>query len=119
LVRASAQYWRRTRHLLPFSPRTSAAFFSPDICFQDAREYIPDVAARRGIDAGAGFQVLDGIGQIVESVDRSLYEAYEQLARERVSPRDPDDWPVAAVSLLLGFPIWTEDQEIRIFSALG
>ncbi len=89
----------------------STNFFSPDACFQDAREYIPDVAARRGIDASACSLVLDHIGQIVESVDRSLYEAYEQLARERVSPRDPEDWPVAAVALLLGIPIWTEDQD--------
>jgi predicted nucleic acid-binding protein len=89
----------------------SASFFSPDICFQDAREYIPDLAARRQIDTSASLAVLDAIGQIVESVDRSLYEAHEPVARERVSPRDPEDWPVAAVALLLGLPIWTEDQD--------
>ena len=35
----------------------------------------------------------------------------KKTARERVSPRDPEDWPVAAVALLLEFPIWTEDQD--------
>jgi predicted nucleic acid-binding protein len=25
--------------------------------------------------------------------------------------RDPDDWPIVAVALLLDFPIWTEDQD--------
>jgi predicted nucleic acid-binding protein len=89
----------------------TASFFSPDVCFEDALEYIPVVAARRGIDATVCFATLDAIGQIVESVDRSLYETHEQLARERVSPRDPDDWPVAAVALLLELPIWTEDQD--------
>jgi predicted nucleic acid-binding protein len=54
---------------------------------------------------------LEAIGQIVEVVDRSLYETHEQLARERVSPSDPEGWPVAAVALLLGLPIWTEDQD--------
>ena len=48
---------------------------------------------------------------IVEPVDRSLYEDYEEAARARVLPRDLDDWPVAAVALLLGLPIWTEDQD--------
>ena len=51
------------------------------------------------------------IGRIVEPVDRSLYEDYENLAQERVVTRDPDDWPIVAVALLLDFPIWTEDQD--------
>jgi predicted nucleic acid-binding protein len=105
-----AVFGTRVRVILE-SFEESASFFSPDACFQDAREYIPDVAAQRGIEQSASFLVLDSIRQIVESVDRSLYEAYEQLARERVSPRDPEDWPVAAVALLLGIPIWTEDQD--------
>ncbi len=44
-------------------------------------------------------------------MDRSLYEDYEKLARERVQGRDPDDWPIMAVALLLDLPIWTEDQD--------
>ena len=42
---------------------------------------------------------------------RSLYEDFENLARARVLTRDPDDWPIVAVALLLDFPIWTEDQD--------
>ena len=89
----------------------SVSFFSPDVCFDDARQYIPGLAARRGIDVSAGVVALEAIGQIVESVDRSLYESHELHARERVSPRDPEDWPIAAVALLLGLAIWTEDQD--------
>ena len=48
---------------------------------------------------------------MVEPVDRSLYEDYEKLARERVLTRDADDWPIVAVALLLDFPISTEDQD--------
>jgi hypothetical protein len=79
-----AVFGTRVRVILE-SFEESASFFSPDACFQDAREYIPDVAAQRGIEQSASFLVLDSIRQIVESVDRSLYEGYEQLARERVS----------------------------------
>src|SRR5579872_2437763 len=58
-----------------------------------------------------GLRVLEEIGRIVEPVDRSLYEDSENIARERVLARDPDDWPIVAVALLLDFPIWTEDQD--------
>jgi len=86
-------------------------FYSPDVCFADAREYIQKLSARRGLDPIDALAVLDGIGGIVEIVDRSLYEDYEQLARERIQTRDPEDWPVIAVALLLDLPIWTEDQD--------
>jgi predicted nucleic acid-binding protein len=49
---------------------------------------------------------------LVESVDQSLYGEYERLARERIEIRDPDDWPVVALALLLDLPIWTEDQDL-------
>jgi predicted nucleic acid-binding protein len=32
-------------------------------------------------------------------------------ALARVSPRDPDDWPVLACALLLNCPIWTDDRD--------
>jgi predicted nucleic acid-binding protein len=55
--------------------------------------------------------VLEQISRIVEQVDRSLYEEHQSAARERIDPRDPDDWPVVATALLLDLPIWTEDQD--------
>jgi predicted nucleic acid-binding protein len=79
--------------------------------FDDAQKYISDVSARRRIDPLPGLTVLEEVSNIVESVDQSLYEEYEAIARERVAPRDPDDWPVVAAALLLDFPIWTEDQD--------
>ena len=54
---------------------------------------------------------LEEVSNIVESVDKSLYEDYETVARERVTPRDPNDLPVVAVALLFDFSIWTEDQD--------
>jgi predicted nucleic acid-binding protein len=100
----------RVRDLLE-SYEDMAAFYSPDVCFEDARKYIPDIASRRGIDPAVGLAVLDQIACIVESVDRSLYEEFEELARARISSRDPEDWPVVTAVLMLGAPIWTEDQD--------
>lgn len=55
--------------------------------------------------------MLDQVALIVQPVDKSLYEDYQEAASARVFPRDPDDWPVVAVALLLDLPIWTEDQD--------
>ncbi len=100
----------RVRNLLE-SYEDSAAFYTPDLCFEDARRYIPDIAGRRGFGVEIGFAVLDQIALIVQSVDRSLYEQFEESARARISSRDPDDWPVVATALMLKAPIWTEDQD--------
>ena len=63
------------------------------------------------MDSSLGLSVLDQLAGLVEPVDRSLYEQYERIARERIDRRDLDDWPVVAVALLLRLPIWTEDQD--------
>ncbi len=89
-----------------------ATFYSPDVCFEDARHYVPQVLEKRGLDPQSGLSVLTKLGDLVESVDLSLYADYERLARERIEIRDPDDWPVVAVALLLDLPIWTEDQDL-------
>jgi predicted nucleic acid-binding protein len=88
-----------------------AKFYTPDACFQDAQKYVPIVAKDRRFDIDLGLSVLDQVCHIVERVDRSLYEEYEAVARERIGARDPDDWPVVATALLLDLPIWTEDQD--------
>jgi len=88
-----------------------AGFYSPDVCFGEAQEYLPDLAKRRAVDSSLALTVLKELSRIVVSVDRSLYESYEKLARERIERRDPDDWPVVAVALMLDVPVWTEDQD--------
>jgi hypothetical protein len=47
-----------------------AGFCSPDVCFHDARKYIPDLSERRGFDPAVGLSVLEKIGRMVEPVDR-------------------------------------------------
>jgi predicted nucleic acid-binding protein len=105
-----AVFGRRVRELLE-TYEDQAQFYTPDVCFQDAQRYIPVISKERGFNADLGLAVLDQIGRIVEQVDHSLYEGYQNAARERIALRDPDDWPVVATSLLLDLPIWTEDQD--------
>ena len=74
LVRAV--FGRRVRELLE-TYEDQAQFYIPDVCFQDAPRYIPLISQERGFDADHRLAVLDQIGRIVEQVDRSLYEEYE------------------------------------------
>ena len=100
----------RVRALLEMYEEQSS-FYTPDICFADAQKYIAVLSAARQFDANAGLRLLDHLAEIVEIVDRSLYEEYESPARERMRSRDVADWPIAATALLLDCPIWTEDQD--------
>jgi|SRR5580658_7224695 predicted nucleic acid-binding protein len=87
------------------------AFFSPEVCFQDARRHLPRFANRRGFEPTDHLAFLDEIARIVEVVDRSLYEEFELPAKARISARDPSDWPIVATALMLNAPIWTEDRD--------
>jgi predicted nucleic acid-binding protein len=90
----------------------SVTFYSPDICFDDARNYLSQVIEKRGFNVESGLVILEEVSQLVVPVDRSLYGDYERLARDRIELRDPDDWPVVAVALMLNLPIWTEDRDL-------
>lgn len=101
---------RRVRSLLE-TYEDSASFYAPDVCFDDAREYIPKVLGDRGDDPQIGLAVLQQIAALVQPVDQALYCDLRDLARGRVATRDVDDWPVAAVALMLNLPVWTEDRD--------
>ena len=48
--------------------------------------------------------------QAIEILSREMYADFESAARRRV-PRDPKDWPVVAVALLLDAAILTGDND--------
>lgn len=108
LIRAA--FGEQVRHILK-KYEDQARFYTPDVAFGDARKYVLTISELRQVDSGLGLSVLDQLAGLVEQVDRSLYEHYEPIAHDRIDRRDPDDWPVVAVALLLRLPIWTEDQD--------
>jgi predicted nucleic acid-binding protein len=73
-----AVFGQRVRELLE-TYEEEVGFYSPDVCFEDARKYIPDISGRRRVDPVIGLTVLDELSHLVESVDRSLYEEYEKV----------------------------------------
>jgi predicted nucleic acid-binding protein len=98
-------------HALLKAYEDSVAFYTSDVCFDDARKYIPQVLNTRGGDPETGIAVLDQVRLLVQPVDESLYRDFEQLARERMIARDVEDWPIVAVAIMLNVPIWTEDRD--------
>jgi predicted nucleic acid-binding protein len=108
LIRAALG--KRVHHLLK-AYEDLVAFYTPDVCFADARKYIPQLLSSRGVDPETGIAVLDRIRLLVQPVDEALYRDFEQLALERMASRDVEDWPVVAVALLLNVPVWTEDRD--------
>lgn len=105
-----AAFGVRVRSLLE-SYEDSVSFYTPDVCFSDARTYIPVISATRRFNSAAGLLVLDELAHLIRTVDHDLYEQYESLARERMRSRDVADWPIVATSMLLDCAIWTEDQD--------
>jgi predicted nucleic acid-binding protein len=102
---------KRVRSLLE-AYEDSTNFYAPDVCFEEAYEHLPILLGKRGLDRDTGLLVLDQIGKLVRSVGRDLYLHHEEIARERVRPRDVEDWPVVALAMTLNLAIWTEDQDL-------
>lgn len=102
---------RRVRQILEKYSGQGCRFYAPDVAFDDARKYLPQLLKKRGVpqsDLAAAFKYL---GNIVEGVESSLYAIFEDEARQLLRGRDESDWPVMAAALGLSCGIWTEDKD--------
>ncbi len=87
------------------------SFFVPEAAFAEVEEHLPALVIKRGNDPGKALAFLNTLERLLEVIGRDVYGEFEAEARERLSQRDPDDWPVLAAALALGCPIWTEDTD--------
>lgn len=101
----------RVRQLVEFYGPRGARFFAPDLAFQDAETYLPQLLAKRALCSTVLPRALEYWRHVIEPVERDLYATFEREARERLRGRDEDDWPVLASALALGCAIWTEDAD--------
>lgn len=97
--------------LQTFAPQVT--FLAPEVAFDDVREHLAGVLAKRGTSAALqpALAKLDALRTAVQTMDRAEYEALQHAALARIGPRDPDDWPVLACALIANCPIWTEDRD--------
>lgn len=87
------------------------AFFVPKLAFEEAERHLPTIAAKRDRDPEALLESLDRLRAVVEIVDEDVITPLRNTALARIGSRDPMDWPVVAVALALGCPVWTEDHD--------
>lgn len=89
-------------------------FFAPEVAYADARKYLPSLIAKRCSSPEAAVQlleVLDALEGVVLAVAHEAYDVARLDAQARLSGRDLNDWPILATAMVLGCPIWTEDQD--------
>ena len=87
-------------------------FFAPEVAFDDAEEHLPAVLTKfnRAGEIESALAFLNQLRDIVAAVPEDAYLDIKAEALARIQ-RDPDDWPVLAVAMLLDCPIWTEDND--------
>lgn len=86
-------------------------FFSPDVCFEDAKKYIPSILQKRSDPTRRAIEMLDRLPDLITCIPIEQYQTHREEAKHRIRSRDLADWPVIAAALTLNSPIWTEDQD--------
>lgn len=70
---------RRVREILePHFMRDR--FFAPDTAFTEAREHLPDILRKRGINPEAAVAVLDQLLVLIGCIDAEIYQPFEAPA---------------------------------------
>lgn len=90
-----------------------AQFFAPEVAYVDAEHYLPQILAKhdRADEIDDALAYLEQLRAVVLPVPEEVYEYRRVDALSRIESRDPDDWPVLAVAIVIECPIWTEDQD--------
>lgn len=101
---------KKVRELL-FKYCDEVDFFTPDVCMHDAKKYLPILFDKRSIPYEPAMNVLMQIETLLNFVNYDIYQERENDAKKRIKTRDLNDWPIIATSLVLGAPVWTEDQD--------
>ena len=71
---------RRVRELLE-TYEDAASFYSPDVCFADARHYLGNLLEKRGRDPANGLVALDQLSGTVQFESRRPRQHFERSAR--------------------------------------
>lgn len=86
-------------------------FLTPDLCVDDAEEYLPAIFKKNNLPVDASLEVLNYVKTLFQVIDHDIYQERIIEAQKRMRNKDLDDWPVVATALLFNCPIWTEDKD--------
>jgi predicted nucleic acid-binding protein len=87
------------------SPRCVSPFTVAD----EVAEHLPAVVAKAKVNPSLALLALRAMP--VDWQPPEVYEPFREEALERIGARDPDDWPVVALALALGLPVWSQDKD--------
>jgi predicted nucleic acid-binding protein len=90
----------------PLGPRCLAA----QAVAEEVAEHLPNLAARRGLDAPLLFAALSVMP--VAWASPEVYEPNREETGRRMASRDPEDWPTVALALAQKLPIWSQDKDM-------
>jgi predicted nucleic acid-binding protein len=103
----SAVLGRRVRHLI--ETYSNVALFLPRSALEEARRNLPGLAVKRKDDPQNALDMLDSLASGMELI--RVETAHLRAEAKRRMKRDPSDWPILAVALEVGCPIWTDDRD--------
>ncbi len=89
----------------------SAAFYVAEANFEEAVQYLAELAPRRGIREDVWRESLNTVMAAVQIIRHEELASAESEARARIGARDADDWPAVAAALQFDCPVWTEDED--------
>ncbi len=91
--------------------KTRVDFFTPTFCYEELRKHIPKIAKVKILPIEPLNEAIEKLEKVVLPLDKDVYSHREQKAKDRISERDINDWPIVALALTLNCPVWTEDQD--------
>jgi predicted nucleic acid-binding protein len=87
----------------------SFTLYSPQHTLFEVEKYIPAMAKKLGrpeLDLLREFELLP-----IVACQPNMYDSHVAEAISLISQRDPKDVQILALTLTLGFPLWTEDND--------
>ena len=91
--------------------KTRIDFFTPTFCYEELRKHIPKIAKAKNLPVEPFHEAIEKLEKVVLPLDKEIYSHKEREAKERISERDINDWPIVALALMLNCPVWTEDRD--------
>jgi predicted nucleic acid-binding protein len=89
----------------------SVAFYVAEPNFEEAANYLGELAAKRGMREEVCRESLQTVMAAIQLVPVEELAPAEVEAKERIGRRDANDWPPLAAALRFDCPVWTEDED--------
>jgi predicted nucleic acid-binding protein len=92
--------------------RPDLELFTTRHTFAETLEYLPILAARKGLRLERMERSLHAVP--IEVIAEEMYSQHRQEAERRMAQRDPEDVDLLALAIHLGLTIWTNDRDFAI-----